>query len=246
MTWSRTTIGHAAADLFSPPNAQQAILFLHPHGDETLAHPDANPAWTDALATAGIACCCPYAPRTWWCDRVYAPFHESITAENYLMTQVLPWMAMQLGISERAMAVIGISMGGQAALRLAFRYPDRIRVAVGIASAVDYHIRYGHADFPELEVIYRSREHCRQDTATLALPPAGRPGAVHLYCDPDDHDWFPSNDRLHEKLAAVGVPHVIDFTTRHGGHTWSYFNAMAHPTIRNVAAALATESRRLL
>ena len=36
--------------------------------------------------------------------------------------------------------LLGISMGGQAALRLAFKYPQMFPVASGIASALDHHL----------------------------------------------------------------------------------------------------------
>src|SRR5260370_734862 len=54
------------------------------------------------------------------------------------------------------------------------------------------------------------------------------------------------NDRLHEKMNALGVPHEIDITTRAGGHSWDYFNHMAERVVGFVAAGLEQESRRLL
>ena len=60
------------------------------------------------------------------------------------------------------------------------------------------------------------------------------------------HRWYRSCDRLHEKLAALGVPHEIDFTTRAGGHTWDYFDALAERIERFIHAGLEYESRRLL
>ena len=54
------------------------------------------------------------------------------------------------------------------------------------------------------------------------------------------------NDRLHEKLSALGIPHTCDLTTRAGGHTWGYFNAMAGRALRFCHAGLEQESRRLL
>ena len=69
---------------------------------------------------------------------------------------------------------------------------------------------------------------------------------VWFACDPADARWFRGNDRLHEKLAALGVPHTADLDTTAGGHDWAYFDRMAEPMIRFVADGLAKESRRLL
>jgi S-formylglutathione hydrolase len=58
--------------------------------------------------------------------------------------------------------------------------------------------------------------------------------------------WHRGNDRLHEKLSALGVPHTIDFETQAGGHTWPYFERMADPALRFLVESLEKESRRLL
>ena len=75
----------------------------------------------------------------------------------------------------------------------------------GVASAVDYQIRFRDPAFHELPLLYRSPEQCRQDTATLQVPMHHPPRHIIVACDPADEDWFPGNDRLHEKLRAVGV-----------------------------------------
>jgi S-formylglutathione hydrolase len=94
--------------------------------------------------------------------------------------------------------------------------------------------------------MYNSKEQCRQDTALMHVPPFNPPPHIFFCIDPDDRQWYRGNDRLHEKLSALGVPHEIDLTTRAGGHSWDYFNHMAERTIRFVHAGLEHESRRLL
>ena len=64
--------------------------------------------------------------------------------------------------------------------------------------------------------------------------------------DMTDADWFRGNDRLHEKLNALGVEHTCDLTTQAGGHSWDYFSHMAERAIRFVYNGLEQESRRLL
>jgi S-formylglutathione hydrolase len=94
--------------------------------------------------------------------------------------------------------------------------------------------------------MYNSKEQCRQDTATLHVRQSGFPPHIFFCVDPGDVDWYRGNDRLHEKLNAIGVTHTCDLTTRAGGHSWEYYNAMAEQAVRFVHAGLEYESRRLL
>ena len=75
-------------------------------------------------------------------------------------------------LGQRAVGLLGVSMGGQGALRLAFKHPDLFQVAAGIAPALDYHEWYGHGY--SLDEMYDTREHCRQDTALMHVPPERR------------------------------------------------------------------------
>ena len=135
-------------------------------------------------------------------------------------------------------------MGGQGALRLAFKYPQLFPVVAAIAPAIEYHELYGQGT--PLDEMYDSKEQCRQDTAIMHVPPHHPPPHIFFCIDPADSRWFRGNDRLHEKLNALGVPHQADLTTRAGGHSWDYFNHMAERVERFVYAGLEQESRRLL
>jgi len=94
--------------------------------------------------------------------------------------------------------------------------------------------------------MYDSKEQCRQDTALMHVHPYQTPPHVFFCIDPNDERWQRGNDRLHEKLNALGVAHTADLTTRAGGHSWDYFNHMAGPAVRFLVAGLDQESRRLL
>ena len=80
----------------------------------------------------------------------------------------------------------------------------------------------------------------------MPLPPFDAPPHIFFCIDPDDELWYRGNDRLHEKLTALGIEHTVDLATRAGGHSWDYFNHMAERTLRFVHAGLEHESRRLL
>lgn len=238
--WTRTHVAGKPADVFEPdtPPPRFAVLYLHPVGLESLAD---NAAYTAELAKHRLACCAPFGARSWWSDRVCPEFDPTITAERHLLDHVVPWMRDRW---QRPVAVVGISMGGQGAVRLGFKHPDRFPVVGSVAGAFDYHEWYGQGT--PIDDMYRSREACRQDTAILHVNPTRFPPHVWFVCDPADADWFRGNDRLHEKLAAIGLPHTADLTTTAGGHAWAYFDAMAGPLFAFVTAALEQQSRQLM
>ena len=94
--------------------------------------------------------------------------------------------------------------------------------------------------------MYTSKEQARQDTALMHIHPSEQPRHIYFCCDPDDAEWHRGNDRLHEKLMALGVAHECDLETRAGGHTWQYYDHVAERVLRFLAAGLEQESRRLL
>ena len=143
--------------------------------------------------------------------------------------------------------------GRQAALRPLVRLRGSPRAVPSLAqgvrraalsSALDYHELHGQGT--PLDEMYDSKEQCRQDTALMWVPPAHPPPHIFFAIDPGDERWVRGNDRLHEKLNALGVPHTLDMTTRAGGHSWDYFNHMAGRAMRFLFAGLEQESRRLL
>lgn len=240
--WSRTDIAGKPADVFDPPDSPRfAVLFLHPVGGEL---PSDNAAYTAAFAAHGLGVVAPHGRQSWWADRICPDFDAAVTAERHLLHNVVPWMEARWSLSPRAVAAAGISMGGQGAVRLGFKHPERFAVVASVAGAFDYHEYYGRGT--PLDEMYESRERCRLDTAILHIDPHRYPPHIWLACDPADAAWFRGNDRLHEKLSAIGIPHTIDWDSSHGGHTWAYFEAMAEPMVRFIADALAKESRRLV
>jgi S-formylglutathione hydrolase len=242
--WSEVLLAGKTVEIYQPPSPAKprfAVLFLHPLGLETLR---GRSAFTKILDERQLPCICPHAQRSWWADRVCPEFDPTLTPEQHLMKNVLPLFKERWGIEPPAIGIFGISMGGQGALKLAFRQPKIFRVAAGIASALDYHELYGEGS--PLDAMYDSKEQCRQDTAILHIIPHDYPPHLFFCIDPDDVPWYRGNDRLHEKLTALGIPHTLDLTTRAGGHSWAYFDHMTEPTLRFLHEGLQKESRRLL
>jgi esterase/lipase superfamily enzyme len=242
-TWTTHSLAGKAVEAYGPAGAdglRYGVLYLHDGGLTTLRE---IPAFTRVFDELHLACVCPHGQFSWWGDRICRAFDDAVSPEQFLLGSVLPFFHERWSIGERAVALLGVSMGGQGALRLAFKYPERFPVVAGISSSIDYHEFYGQGS--PLDEIYESKEQCRQDTAPMHLHPSSYPPHLFFCVDPDDL-WFRGNDRLHEKMNALGVPHEVDLTTRAGGHSWDYFNRMADRAIRFVHAGLVEESRRLL
>jgi S-formylglutathione hydrolase len=243
-TWERVEIAGKPADVYDRPGPARprfGVLHLHGAGLETLRDNPAFGRWFDELK---LACVCPHGQRCWWADRVCAEFDRRLTPEKYLLGEAVPFFRRRWGLEPRAIGLQGISMGGQGALRLAFKHPTVFPVVAAISAALDCHELYGRGT--PLDDMYDSKEQCRQDTALMHIHPTHFPPHILFAIDPEDDVWFRGNDRLHEKLSALGVPHEIDFTTRAGDHSWDYFNHMAERVERFIHAGLEQESRRLL
>ncbi len=127
-------------------------------------------------------------------------------------------------------AIGGLSMGGFAALHLAFNHPD----VFGTAGAHSPSLRIFEesADFTTDE-----EQFARNDPARLAesLDPARAP---RLWLDVGREDeWAARVIALHELLASRGIPHRYSITP--GDHDGSYWSAHVAEYLRFYAAALA-------
>ena len=131
--WSRVEIAGKPADLYEPPGTARprfAVLHLHGASLETLKD---QPIFTRLLAELNLPCVCPHGGRSWWGDRICAEFDPQVTPEKYLLEAVLPFFRARWNLAPPAVGLQGISMGGQGALRLAFKHPSLFPVVAGIA-----------------------------------------------------------------------------------------------------------------
>jgi S-formylglutathione hydrolase len=242
--WTTLALAGKTVDLYEPPalgRSRFALVYLHSGEKESLRD---RPALTRLLDELTLPCIAPHGDWSWWADRICPEFDTQLTAERFVVDQVVPEARRRWQPGPRGLGIAGISMGGQGALRLAFKHPELFPVVAGISSSLDYHEWYGQGTV--LDTLYDSKEQCRQDTALMHIHPHHYPPHIFFCIDPDDARWYRGNDRLHEKLNALGIPHEVDLTTRAGGHAWSYFEHMSPRTLRFVAAGLEQESRRLL
>lgn len=239
--WARVGIGGKPADVFDPTGALPfALVYLH---SLALESPAADATFTAALLRHRLRCVAPQGGRCWWGDRPCSEFAPDLTPERYLLDVLVPWAEAAWRLGPRAAALAGVEMGGQGAVRIAFKYPERFPIAASAAGAFDCQEWYGRGT--PLDEMYESRERCRLDTAILHIDGHDWPRHIWFCCSPDDAMAYRGNDRLHEKLSAIGVPHVADLDTR-AKPAVRYVEQMAPAMVAFVAGALEKESRRLV
>ena len=239
--WNRVLIADKPADVFAPADGRRprfGILYLHDLDGRTLRN---DATFTPLLETACLACVCPLGDQAWWTDRNCPEFDPRMTAESYVVDLVLPFFEDRWGLEAKAIGSLGVGMGGQGALRLAFKHPKSLLTVAALAPSIEYHELHGRET--PLDKMYDSKEQCRQDTAILHLHPSHYPAHIFFAIDPGD-PWYRGCDRLHEKMNALGVPHTAEFTA--GGTGWEFARNMAAPALQFLIDSLETEARRLL
>jgi S-formylglutathione hydrolase len=240
--WSRVLVAGKFADVYDPPAAPRSgILFLHGTDEETLV---ARPAFTRLFDELNLACVCPLAGQSWWTDRIWREFDEAVSAERYLLNAAVPYFAERWKIGPSSIGLLGVDMGGQGALRLAFKHPDVFPVVAALAPVLEFHELIGRGT--PLDELYDSKEQARQDTAILHIHPSRFPRSLYFAIDPTDEVWFRGCDRLHEKLNALGAAHEADLSTTGGGHSWTYINRAADRALRFLQSSLARQGLRLV
>jgi len=243
--WSETSVGGHPCDIFDPAApGEHGYVVLYLHGVHMTRLVD-TPAFTAAFESHGLRVIAPMTRRSWWTDRICAEFDAEIPAERYVLDRVMPAIGERWGAEPPKIALLGTSMGGQGALRLAYKYPNRFPIAAAISPAVDYYKRISEGD-ETLPLMYRDAEQARQDSAILHIHPLNWPRHQFFCCDPADERWFDSADRLRMKLYSLGVPHECDLTTTGGGHSFDYYNRMAPRAIDFIAQRLERERLRVV
>ncbi len=242
--WSTATIAGHPCDLYEPPERNRygyVVLYLH---GVHLNRLDDKPAFIHEFDKHGLPVIAPHTQRSWWTDKICQEFDPSISAEKHVLQNVLPFIAERFGSRPPRIGLLGTSMGGQGALRFAYKHPNIFPVAAAISPAIDYHKRYNEGD-ETIPQMYPDPEAARQDTALLHIHPLNWPRHQFFCCDPVDFRWHESADRLRMKLWSLGVPHVCDLETSGGGHGFEYYSRMAERAVGFIAERLDEERRRV-
>jgi S-formylglutathione hydrolase FrmB len=244
MPWSTVTVAGHECDVYDPPrrnNRGYVVLYLH-GVHLTRLHDKA--AFIKEFDRHGLPVVAPMTQRSWWTDKICREFDPAISAEQHVLRNLLPFIAERFGSRPPQIGLLGTSMGGQGALRLAYKHPSVFPVAAAISPAIDFHKRYNEGD-ETIPQMYPDPEAARQDTAILHIHPLNWPRHQFFCCDPADLRWHESADRLRMKLWSLGVPHVCDLETTGGGHGFDYYNRMAERAIGFIAERLDEERRRV-
>ena len=242
--WSEIQIGGHPCDVFSPTHPSPhgyAVLYLH--GVHLQRLRDHAP-FTAALERHGLRCLAPMTQRSWWTDLICPEFDSRLTAERHVLDNVLPWLEQQWQATTPRLALLGTSMGGQGALRFAYKHPGKFPIVAALSPAIDYQLRFSHED-GVVATMYSDPEAARQDTALLHIHPLNWPRHQFFCCDPTDHVWWESADRLRMKLWSLGIPFECDLETTGGGHGFEYYNRQADRAIDFLARRLEQERLRV-
>ena len=249
--WSTIEVGGRACDMFSPPDPPpgRALVYLHGVRGRRLRE---IPELLRLVESARLPVLEPRAGRSWWLDRIVPSFADTVTPERFVVDTIRVEVERRFGVTPPGIALVGTSMGGQGALRLAYRHPAVFPVAAAIAPAIDFHLAMRDAHdrddgeyYDTLWETYGDVERARQDTAILHVHPLNWPRHQFFASDPDDVHWHDGAVRLHSKLVALGIPHVALLEPRGGGHTVDYYDRVAPDLVRFVLDALDAESRRI-
>ena len=249
--WSTIAVGGHACELFSPPDPApgRALIYLHDLQGRGLRE---TPGLCGLLEAARLPVIAPQTGRCWWIDRVVPGFDSTTTPERFVVDAVRDAIAGRFGVQPPGIAILGTGMGGQGALRLAYRHPALFPVVAAVAPAIDFHRamreaadRVDGALFDTLWQVYGDVERARQDTAILHVHPLNWPRHQFFASGPDDVHWHDGAARLREKLVALGIPHVALLDPRAGSDAPATHAAAAAEALAFVQAALDQESRRL-
>ena len=234
--WTTELVEGRSVEIFQPNGAEAptgCVLYLHGHGKVMLSE---NATFTDLLQQHNLVAVCPDGARSWWMDRVCDDFSTEHSPQDWIVEYLLPLIEQRWNIEPPQIALLGISMGGQGALQLSFRYAAQFPVVAAISPAVDFHQLYGQG-LP-LDQMFSDIEDARQATVVLNLHPLAWPRYQWFCCDPTDSDWMDGCVRLGMKLSSSGILHERDLETSAGGHTWEYFNHMAPKAFEHIVKGL--------
>jgi pimeloyl-ACP methyl ester carboxylesterase len=242
-TWTTCDIEGHPCDVFQPARPHPhgfTVLYLHGVHLQRLAD---QPPFVEQFERHCLRVVAPHTGRCWWTDRICPDFDAAVSPERHVLDRVLPWMQRHLAVALPRIGLLGTSMGGQGALRFAYKYPDRFPVVAAISPAIDYQLRYD--DDPILQAMYADAEAVRQNTALLHVHPLNWPRHQFFCCDPADERWFESVDRLRMKLWSLGVPFECELETTAGGHGFGYYNAMVARAVGFLVERLERERLRV-
>jgi S-formylglutathione hydrolase FrmB len=244
--WEQIAVSGHSCRVFEPAAPSPhgyVVIYLHCSHAASLR---GYPAFLREFERHGLRVIEPVTGQSWWTDRIWPEFDEAISTEAYVVECVVPYIAERWGTRPPHLALLGVSMGGQGALRMAYKHPNVFPTVAGISPAIDFQKRIDEGVDEGLALMYRDAEDARQDTALLHIHPLNWPRHQFFCCDPTDVRWHDSADRLRMKLWSLGVPFECDLETDGGGHSFEYASHMAERVVGFLATSLEQERLRVV
>jgi S-formylglutathione hydrolase FrmB len=244
--WSEIELAGHSCRVFEPAECNAhgfVVIYLHCSESASLG---GYPAIVQEFERHGLRVVEPVTGRSWWTDRIWPEFDAEISAERFVLDCVVPYIAEQWDSRPPQLALLGVSMGGQGALRMAYKFPNTFPTVAAISPAIDFQKRIDEGVDAGLEEMYRDAEDARQDTALLHIHPLNWPRNQFFCCDPSDVRWHDSAERLRMKLSSLGVPFECDLETVAGGHSFQYASHMAGRAVGFLAERLERDRLRLV
>ena len=245
-TWSQIDLVGHPCRLYEPPSPGPhnfTVVYLHCSEAASLR---GYPPFVEQFDRHGLRVIEPVTSLSWWTDRIWPEFDATISSEAYVLQHALPYVAERWNSGPPQLALLGVSMGGQGALRMAYKYPNIFPTVAAISPAIDFQKRIDEGIDPGLDFMYGDAEAARQDSALLHIHPLNWPRNQFFCCDPTDTRWHDSADRLRMKLWSLGVPFESDLETEAGGHSFKYACHMAERAVGFIALRLDQERRRVV
>lgn len=242
--WSEEQVGGHPCDVFEPAKRNEhGYVLIYLHGVHLGRLTDKR-AFGEQFEKHGLPVVAPMTARSWWTDRICPEFDSERTAEEHLLEHIMPFVGERFETQPPRIGLWGTSMGGQGALRIAYKHPRTFPVVAAISPALDFHLLVREGD-EMLSQMYSDPEEARQETAILYIHPLNPPRHQFFCCDPTDIRWWDSADRLRMKLFSLGVPYECDMETTAGGHGFEYYEHQAEKTISFLAERLHQERNRV-
>jgi putative tributyrin esterase len=207
------TMGHAreTADSLIARGAMPEVIMVFPNGD--------------GAGTLG---------RSYWLNS----YDGRKRVADYVTRDLIAWVDGHFRTirAPSGRGLIGISEGGDAALNLAFKHPDLYSACGG--HSADYLLTEAFGTRGFLGPDPGAQRILEDNSPTLyvdRIVPQLRKQTIYIDCGTGDES-IENSRRLHQKLQALGVPHV--YREFPGSHTWAYWSAHLRESLLTVAGAL--------
>jgi S-formylglutathione hydrolase FrmB len=170
--------------------------------------------------SAGLAVVMPAVHRSFYTNEAHGHRYWDFVSDE------LPSVVHEfLRVTERPEEtyVVGLSMGGYGALKLALTYPERYAAAGSLSGGLDLRLILRNPERADLaERVFGGRLTNDGDVFALLRQASGVP-PLYLGCGTED-PLLPGTRRFADAASAAGVDVTLDL--RPGTHEWSLWDAM--------------------